>query len=187
MTITSKMKVMTARRMGSSALMAGLAVGIAMIGVGTATASSNAAVAEAPAAHSSGTLGPSGYGGVKLGMSAKQAKATGKIVHKFDDGGCAGWDLKAHPSGRDAVGLYISKKRGVALIAAPKGVKTPQGIRIGSTRKQLEKAYPKLERAASGYPITTVPGNRKAYYYFTLSHGKIYVLGLALKNQDCTN
>lgn len=133
------------------------------------------------------TLGPYGYGKVKLGMTAKQAKATGKVVRKSGASPCSGWDLKAHPTGPNAYGLYISKNVGVAMIFAPKGVKTPEGIAIGSTKKQLNKAYPRLKQAASGYPYTTVPGNKKAYYYFLLAHGRIYEMGLALKTQDCAN
>lgn len=167
--------------------MGALAASVALTGVATA----NAASAGAPAAsHRSESLGPFGYGGVRLGMSAKQAKATGKIVAKQGASMCSGWDLKAHPTGRDNVGLYISKKLGVALISAPKGVKTPEGIGIGSTRKQLRKAYPKLQTTASESKdnlYTDVPGNPKAYYRFLLDHNKIYDVSLDLKNQDCTN
>ncbi|MFI7129657.1 hypothetical protein ACIBQ1_28435 [Nonomuraea sp. NPDC050153] len=134
-------------------------------------------------------LGPYGYGTVKLGMSAKQAKATGAVVLKRagEAGSCSGWDLKALPSGKDGVGLYISKKRGVAVIFAAKGVKTPEGIGLGSTIKQIKKAYPGVKTAASGFPYTTVPGNSKAYYSFLLSKGKVYEMALGLKTQDCVN
>lgn len=131
-------------------------------------------------------LGPYGYGAVKLGMSAKRAKATGKIELKRKDY-CSGWDLKAHITDRNSVGMYISKKVGVAMIFATKGMKTPEGIGLGSTRKQLKAAYPHLKTAASGYPYTTAPGNKKAYYSFLLRGGKVYELALALKTQDCVN
>lgn len=144
-------------------------------------------VSVAPAAAQARTaLGPYGYGSVKLGMSAKDARATGKITLKRKDM-CSGWDLKAHPTGRDSVGMYISKNVGVALIFATKGMKTPEGIGLGSTKKQLKAAYPHLKTAASGYPYTEVPGNKKAYYSFLLSKGKVYELALGLTTQDCVN
>ncbi|GAA3466167.1 hypothetical protein [Nonomuraea roseola] len=154
---------------------AGLAAGLLLV-------SASPAVAQAKEA-----LGPFGYGGVKLGMSAKTARATGKIVAKTNDGGCSGWDLKAHPTGENAVGMFISKKRGVAVIFAAKGVKTPQGIGLGSTTKQLKRAYPRLKTSASGYPYVSVEGNPKAYYSFLVSRGRVYEMALGLNTQDCVN
>src|SRR4051812_32079140 len=122
--------------LGRPAIAAALAAGIALTGV---TAASAAATSADVTTRAGGKLGPYGYGGVRLGMTPKQATATRKIVKKLDGGQCSGWDLKAHPTGRDAVGLYISKNLGVALIAAPKGVKTPEGIKVGSTMKQVKK------------------------------------------------
>ena len=132
-------------------------------------------------------LGPHGYGAVKLGMTAKQAQATGKVVKKLDGGGasCSGWDLKAFKTPKNSVGLYISPRVGLAAIWAPKGVKTPQGIRIGSTYKQLKAAYPGIKKDFHGYYVVTVPGNKKAYYTFTVTRGKVTEYGIALRNQDC--
>ncbi|WP_223167097.1 hypothetical protein [Nonomuraea sp. SYSU D8015] len=134
-------------------------------------------------------LGPYGYGQVKLGMSTKKAKATGKIVLKMaaGQGSCSGWDLKAHPTGKDRVGLYISKRVGVAVIFAPKGVRTPRGIGIGSTMKQVKKAYPGLKTSPGGIPYVSVPGNPKAYYAFFADKGKLEELALGLDTQDCVS
>ncbi|TMR99613.1 hypothetical protein [Nonomuraea basaltis] len=136
------------------------------------------------------TLGPYGYGKVKLGMSAKKAKATGKIVLKqaAGTGSCSGWDLKAHPTGKNSVGLYISKKRGVAVIAAPKSVKTPEGIGIGSTMKQVKRAYPRLKTSAGGIPYVSVPRSPKAYYaFFPNSKGELEGVSIGLDTQDCVS
>ncbi|MEO3794416.1 hypothetical protein ABGB14_29740 [Nonomuraea sp. B10E15] len=135
-------------------------------------------------------LGPNGYGKVRLGMSAKKARATGKVVLKMPlrGGSCSGWDLKAHPTGKNSVGLYISKRRGVAVIFAPKGVRTPEGIGIGSTTKQVKKAYPRWKTAASGFLLASVPGNKKAYYAFIASKkGTVKELAFGLNTQDCVN
>ncbi|WP_113705319.1 hypothetical protein [Nonomuraea lactucae] len=140
--------------------------------------------AKAPAAQ--GAFGPYGYGGVKLGMTAKQARATGKIVHKRP-GQCSGWDYKAHRNPSDRVGLFISKRRGVAVIFAPAGVRTPKGIGVGSTLSQIKKAYPQVVNRVNGYYVS-VPGNKKAHYYFGVNRRKqLEEMALTLRNQDCVN
>ncbi|MEV0200979.1 hypothetical protein [Nonomuraea sp. NPDC050691] len=140
----------------------------------------------APAVAAPGSFGPYGYGGVRLGMTATQAKATGKIALKRRDH-CSGWDFKAHPNPGDEVSLYISKKRGVAVISAPRGARTPEGVAVGSALSQVQKVYPKVKEQINGYTVA-VPGNRKAYYYFGVNRrNKVETLVLALTTQDCVN
>ncbi|MEV4108351.1 hypothetical protein [Nonomuraea sp. NPDC049695] len=134
------------------------------------------------------TLGPYGYGAVKLGMTVKQAKATGGVVQKMPGGGgCSGWDLKKFPTPKDAVGIYISPRVGLAAIFAVKGMTTPEGITIGSTAKQVKAAYPRIKKDFHGFYVITVPGNKKAYYSFGVTRGKVTEYGIALNKQDCFN
>jgi hypothetical protein len=159
-----------------------------LIGASLLAASLVASGATAASAEAKPTLGPYGYGAVKLGMTVKQARATGAIVKKLPGGGgCSGWDLKRFPTPKNSVGLYISPRLGVAAIFAAKGMKTPRGIRIGSTFRQLKRAYPRIKKTFHGYHVTTVPGNRKAHYSFEVSKGKVVGYSIALNNQDCYN
>ncbi|MGR6919685.1 hypothetical protein ACU635_36100 [[Actinomadura] parvosata] len=159
-----------------------------MIGASLLAGALMASGATAAAAQTKPALGPYGYGAVKLGMTAKQAKATGGVVSKLPGGGgCSGWDLKEFPTPKDQIGVYISPRVGVAAIFAAKGMKTPEGIKIGSTLQRLKTAYPKIKKDFHGYYVITVPGNKKAYYTFGVTRDKITEYGIALKKQDCFN
>ncbi|MEV0388528.1 hypothetical protein [Nonomuraea sp. NPDC050643] len=173
------MKQAIALRIGRSALAAALAGGVVLAGVVPAA---NAA----PAAQKR-TLGPFGYGGIRLGMSEAKARATGLIVRKTINAPtkCSAYDLKAQRYGGDRAGLFISKKQGVVTISAPSSVKTPQGIGRGSTPAQLRAAYPKLKRNTLYGTFATVPGNPKASYVFLVSKNMVLGVTLLLTAQDC--
>lgn len=160
-----------------------------MLGTSLLTASLLISGATAATAEAKPTLGPHGYGSLKLGMSLKQAKATGTIVRKksVKEGRCTGWDLKKFPTAKDEANVYISSKRGVAAIFAGKKVKTPQGIKIGATYKQVKAAYPRMKKWADGVWTAKVPGNKKAHYtfYFDEFNNKVVAFGILLNKQDC--
>lgn len=159
-----------------------------MIGASLLAGSLLVSGATAAVAQTKPTLGPYGYGAVKFGMTDKQAKTTGDVVKKMPgNGGCSGWDLKKFPTPKDSVGIYISPNVGLAAIFAAKGMRTPESIQIGSTAKQVKAAYPRIKKDVHGFYVITVPGNKKAYYTFGVTRGKVTEYGIALYKQDCFN
>ncbi|MER6947083.1 hypothetical protein ABT294_23900 [Nonomuraea sp. NPDC000554] len=170
-------------RIGRSALVTALAGGLALAGVAPAA---NAAPTASAAQQM--TIGPFGYGPLKLGMPLAQAKATGKIVRKTINARttCSAWDLKEQKYDGDRAGVFISKTQGVVTISAPSNVKTPQGIGRGSTPAQLKAAYPNLKQSRLyGTPIAAVPGNPKAIYVFLASKNMVVGVTLVLTAQTC--
>ncbi|MBG0818532.1 hypothetical protein [Planomonospora sp. ID82291] len=173
---------------GRSLLAAALTASLLLGGAGTAdaaaTASTTAAAPGASAAAPKGRFGPFGYRGVKLGMSAAKARATGKISRVSAAGTCSTWRFRTPPRAY----LGISKRlRAVAYIEAPRSVRTPRGIGIGSTRKQMRQAYPKVRRGPSGVFYAPLPRNPKGDYVFVLSGGRIKQMVMTLDRQDCGN
>ncbi|HEV7206159.1 MAG TPA: hypothetical protein VGN18_16250 [Jatrophihabitans sp.] len=127
------------------------------------------------------TLGPLGFGTLKLGMNAQQARLTGEISSLTDiPGGCSRFDLKAITT-RPAGGIdgYIDLKYGVVFIAAPPGVQTPQGIGVGSTLAAVRAAYPDLIEGQGG-PKVAVPGNPAAFYAFVYDRSTRIIVGMDL-------
>ncbi|MFI7635881.1 hypothetical protein [Nonomuraea sp. NPDC049400] len=175
------MKQTIALRIGRSALVAALAGGVVLAGVAPA--------ANAAATTQKRTLGPFGYGGIKLGMTEAKAKATGLIVRKSISvpTKCSTYDLKERRYSGNRAGLYISKKQGVVTISAPgRSVKTPQGIGIGSTPAQLKAAYPNLKQNDPLYgTVAAVPGNPRASYVFLVSKNMVLGVTLVLTAQNC--
>jgi hypothetical protein len=90
-------------------------------------------------------LGPDGLGSLELGMSLGEAEATGMLEPRAGD-----WPpgtecrpqfrLSDDPAGTSVV--WYSDALGLAAIQVGEGVLTPEGIGIGSSLADVERAYP---------------------------------------------
>lgn len=133
-------------------------------------------------------LGPDGYGKLKLGMTADQALATHEVAPGADTPGptyCAPYYLADHG---EQPRVQVSPKVGVASIDAFSGMRTPEGIGLGSTMAQVKTAYPNLVIRPNSYSVV-VPGNNKAIYRFGFGANgqKVAILMLQHKDYDCGN
>jgi hypothetical protein len=141
-------------------------------------------------------LGPKGLGALKLGMTRAQAEAT-KLVEKTgpNKGDCttnyrlkaAGADVKGTDD--DAI-VWYSAKLGITTIIAYPGLATPEGIKLGSSRKAVKAAYPDWRNITGPEPdglgLAKAPGNSKAQYEITTDDkGKVIHLQLELIAQYC--
>jgi hypothetical protein len=136
-------------------------------------------------------LGPDGLGALKLGMTSEQATAT-RLITRWEGEGTEGCTLRSSlRAANDAVVLY-SGETGIAVIEAYGDIRTPQGIREGSTTAAMRKAYPRWqsnnedgEKYGDGHGLVTVPGNSAADYRIAVENGRVTELTLQLKTQPC--
>jgi hypothetical protein len=92
--------------------------------------------------------------------------------------------LSGAPAGKGTV-LY-SDTFGVATIDAYAGVRTPEGITIGSSLAEVGQAYPGWQgdsHVQRGY--APVPGNSQLVYRIAWADGKVAELALQYRHQDC--
>jgi len=139
------------------------------------------------------TLGPDGVGKVKLGDSTAELKAAGVKVEEnwSSDKDCP--DVADVPAGPNATGtLQISKKDGVAIIEAGKGMHTPEGITFDSPLAAVQKAYPNMTTVShdsdGGEYLARVPGSNPEVVYRILTTKGDKVVGrfqLKFAENDC--
>ncbi len=147
------------------------------------------------------TLGPAGFGALHLGMTKVEAVGTGlttgtTTAGKGACGGTGDGYLRGtpNPGGADDLAgrLFFSAQTGrlVAMYAFA-GVKTPQGLELGSTHGELIAAYsdwdplPVPGSATDGRGGAAVPGNPDAHYRIVVSKNKVIQLSLDSNSQDC--
>lgn len=140
-------------------------------------------------------IGPKGVGALVVGMSKQQARETGQAAGITGDSGtCGGADdgrlLGAQPAAPDDLDgkLFFSRSTGrLVIIAATAEVSTPQGIHIGSSYKDVKKAYPSWRgrNGKSGSGLVTVPGDPKLRYRIYVDAGQVMELTVQTADQDC--
>jgi hypothetical protein len=136
-------------------------------------------------------LGPAGFGAIKLGSSEADGVAAG-----LSWANVAGYTDRACPkvatiprSGFPTV--HLSSRLGIAVIGAAGDMHTPEGIRVGSTRAAVRKAYPALKNETGdpndrGINVTAVAGNPAASYRITIDNtGTVGSLDLMLNANRC--
>lgn len=114
----------------------------------------------------SSTLGPDGFAGVNLGMTAAEALATRKLdvmstLAKPPSEPC----LHADFHGSESPTVYLSTQHNavVAIHAGPR-VATPEGLRWGTTFAEFMRLYPNYQEERPYLFNAPVPGNPDVRY-----------------------
>jgi hypothetical protein len=163
----------------------------------TATPGTTATATRAGSSAAVPPLGPTGFGALQLGMTKAEARATGLTteVNLAGTGACGGPGdgyLRGSPSpdGQTLDGrLFFSANTGklVAIYAFP-GVRTPEGIALGSSYDDVHAAYPAWspigEDQRNGRGGVKVPGNAGAAYRIVVQNLDVIQLSLD-GQQDC--
>jgi hypothetical protein len=135
------------------------------------------------------TLGPNGFGKLKLGATEAETKAAGWKIQDDLPGtpACPKTGVLVLPN--MTVTVSISTRYGAAAITALGDMHTPEGIKEGSSLADVKKAYPQLTNPTglpdSGRFETAVPGNPNAKYRITVAQGKVASFELIISTHDC--
>ena len=136
-------------------------------------------------------IGPTGLGKLKIGMTVKQAKASGMIASYEASDHCGYSRLRNAPADQGAV--THSNKLGVIAISGYSNMRTPEGIRIGSTLNEVRRAYDDLAPSVVDRTLTTGSGRlwtdthdgNNVSYRMSVRNFKVTELGLERAHQDC--
>jgi hypothetical protein len=87
-------------------------------------------------------FGPKTYAGLRLGMTRAQVTAAGSTVRGGSSTSCGSLFLQYQQKVPHQVDGYVSPTKGLVDIAARPGVKTAEGIGLGSSLQKVRAAYP---------------------------------------------
>jgi hypothetical protein len=137
-------------------------------------------------------LGPTGFGTLRLGMTKEKATATG-LVERWPAAatGCEQNTFLTSAPGGERGRVYLDDNDKIQIIDGYPGVRTPEGVEIGTSKSALLRAYPGWRNVVDNDPDTdgrglvAVPGNSKAEYRIVTEAGKVTELTLQYRNQTC--
>ena len=152
--------------------------------------------AETTAAPTEGAFGPVSFDGIRIGMTMDELKASGR--GSFPDGegdgqSCVWFSYANAPAESESpdVASYDGTvgPKGVELIAAREGMKTPEGISLGSTKAEALAAYPmaKLRPDYGNYRAHVAGQPEDVAYFFTIRGGQVRNLNVSLDTPQCFN
>jgi len=132
-------------------------------------------------------IGPGGFAGLRLGMSADEVRATDEAELHEDVGGlCRTFTLTGDLPAADAESEtdgFVSKKYGLVAVFARPGLSTPEGLGEGSTVAELRAAYAAGD-SETGWFRVPLGGGRE--YEFGVGPGNVVEsLSIRLIKQDC--
>jgi hypothetical protein len=132
----------------------------------------------------SGDFGPTGTGGVDLGMTAAEVEAAGGTVQSGGDGACSTMVLPYFDARPNSTDGYLDPDHKVVMLAGRPGVKTPEKVGLGSSKAKVKAAYP-TGQLSGGYWV--VPLGHGTEYEFGLNGGDaVTEMLLADARQPCT-
>jgi hypothetical protein len=121
-------------------------------------------------------FGPDGVAGVRL-RSPTSEEPTASLVSTVKAGPCQGFVIRSLPARDDGTADgWATSKDGVLRLVARPGMRTPEGIGIGSTRAELEAAYAHLVGRPPG--DVTAPASDTSHYEFGLRDGTVVSMAL---------
>ena len=120
-------------------------------------------------------------------MTPEQAEATGLTEgYEIENVGvnCGMSKVKG-----TSAAVFFTPGLGLSSIDMYGSVRTPQGIRLGSTMRAVQDAYPDWEEIIgggdTGYGFAKVPGNGQAKYRIDVRDAKVTYVALTYEGQRC--